>query len=241
MPTFELPNTPATFFIMGPLMEAFCGFWTAGAHGARVAAQEDLDTLAKGAAPAKAVVYTSYREGGNTYDTTYNFKVPTGQAYDGEYRADQKMQEGQTIPVLYAKADPTISHPTFKPLSLDASAPMELIGVAFGTLLVVLMAFLGLKSTGVSRTAVTFFILLCCSFFVLGMPFGGLINSGERYTVQVGDNAWSSSSFGSWHPDGVDFKIDNDVLVYSGRSYPLPHRAHIWFKDGQVLINGATR
>lgn len=145
------------------------------------------------------------------------------------------------IPILYAKADPMISHPVAKPPTLDSAAPMEWIGVGFGLLVATLMAFGGLKKLGMSATAIMLFFLLCGSFFLLGLPLGGLIKSGESYTVQVGDGAFSSPSFNNWHPGGLDFTINGGVLSYLGHRYDLPHHAHVWFRDGQVLINGVAR
>lgn len=125
MVTINLPNRPWSYFFMGALTVGFCGFFVSGSHSARAAAQADIDTFNKSAITAKAWVYSSYPTDNQMHHVTYDFRLPSGLVYTGDFKSDVPMHEGAQIPILYAKSDPMISHPTAKPTVLDSSAPPE--------------------------------------------------------------------------------------------------------------------
>lgn len=233
----EIPRNATSYFLFGMAWVGFAGFWTGGAHRQQSAASENRAAFERGSLQADGIVTSAYRTGKNnqSWDVSYNFATPEGEVYEGDFRSDDPRTEGSVVHLLYAKSDPTVSR--VPPADLPGSAPFEWFGAGFGALGLFLMAKFAFRQVDAAQGVKIAFVICASTAFGVGMVLGLRLEQ-VRYTVQVGDRAWSSPTFSDTQRYmGIEVHLDETGLKINGQSYGIvPNHAHVWIKPDGVVI-----
>ena len=110
-----------------------------------------------------------------------------------------------------------------------------------GLAIILLLHYAGRTYGGFSRGLGVVLLLVYPLAFGIGFLLGKG-TSGDKYTVQVGNRAWSAYDFHDFRQAGVDFDLDDKALVVEGKNYgQVPRGAHVWIREDAVLVNNLRR
>ncbi len=236
----EVPRNAGAYFAFGVLWVGFAGFWTGGAHRQTQEATKAVDALARGKAQADGWVWFTYDvTEGSGYDVGYNFRTPTGQIFTGSFPSNRRYPTGAEVRVAYATSDPMVSYEIGRGGLDESTFPIEWFGLAMGLLGLFLMGKYAMDQANASSAVKRAFVFVASAAYVGGAVLG-LGQTWEKYTLQVGEEAWSSASFDNEsYISGPPVKLSNGGLTVDGRSYgPVPDHAHVWIRDDGVYVNG---
>lgn len=141
----RLPTTPATLFIMGPIMVGFCGFWIAGARNQRLGGLAADQDLKRHPSFTNATVTDVVRRK-NGYRIDYNFEVKGGQVFAGSVKTAEARQMGAVIPVVYASDNPSTS--TIPGVRRGSDFQYEWIGLLMGMAVLGGFCYMGRRQLG---------------------------------------------------------------------------------------------
>lgn len=237
----RLPANPVTYLLFGALWVGLTGW---GAGGARRQTEERVNA-AKAFAGAKEQVegwvWFTYDDPDGGYNVGYRYRLPSGQVYEGGYPSKQRVASGVPLQVAYAVADPMVSRAVGWDSSGFDTFPIEWFAVGMGLLGFVLIGKFGMDQADASRGVRLLFLFLAPSLFVAGALYG-LSQTREMYTLQIGDEAWSSPSFdGESNLPSPPVRLSSEGLWVGEHSYgSVPNRSHVWVRGEEVLVNGVV-
>lgn len=231
----EVPRNASSYFLFGVLVVLFSGFWTGGAHRQTQERSEDLAALAQSRKFADASVSSCYRGENNTWSVTYEFRVADGHVFAGTANLPNPRAEGTPVKIEYAASDPTVSR--VPPEPLPSATPIEWAGVVLGFLILFLIGKFGMDQVGAASGVRNAFAIVGTVAYAAGLVWG-LASERTRYTVQVGDRAWTEVSFtDTSRYMGLEMHLQNGKLEVQGREYgTVPNHAHIMISADGVMV-----
>lgn len=236
----EVPRNATSYFLFGVFCVGFSGFWTGGAHQQTLAASRDAAVFAKGAERTEGSTRAVYdRTEGGGFDVDYNFRTADGRIYAGTFQSRRRPGEGETVEVEYARSDPAVSREIHANSPANTIPPIEWAGLGLGAVILVLMTKFAFDQVGASASVRGAFVGTCLAAYAGGLFWGSGMRQ-VRYTVQVGNEAWSSPSFTNDFIPGVKLRLEGGRLRVNGRDYgSVPNHAHIWVRDDGVHIDSS--
>ncbi len=231
------PLTLTGAVFAGLFVSVFFGFWCGGAHAMGVQAAQNAAVFAQGTATVPGVVTGEYRSDSD-HKMGYSFALKSGQMFVGQYTAKDYRPAGAPVQVEYAVHDPMVSHVVGQPPPGPQPLWFELAGLVMG---VVILAgiLVRMAQLGAPVVAVLGFTVLCLACGAAMVGVGGSVMSGRHYTVQVGDQAWTTDGSQREVTQGATMQVKDGQLTVNGRGFgPVPDRAHLWFRNDGIFVNG---
>ncbi len=176
----------------------------------------------------------------------YTFELAGGQRYCGTALLDSNTTGLRTgvLNIEYALDDPMVNRVSGNRYNRSDQALLMTIipiGVVCFIPVLVLLSFRGSADYLIHRIA---FLAALITTAAIGYSAARRAESvatrNRTYTIQVDDNVLSGESV-TYSARDASVSIGNGVFQVNGKTYPMPpNHAHIWLKQGNLLINGTS-
>lgn len=176
----------------------------------------------------------------------YTFELARGQRYCGTALMDSDASglSAGVLSVEYALGDPMVNRVSGNRYNRSDQAPiMTIIPICVVCFIpvLVLLSFRGSAEYRSYRVALLAALIIAAAIgYSAARRSEAVAKRNRTYTIQVDNKVLSGESV-TYTARNTSVSIGNDVFQVNGKSYPMPpNHAHIWLKQGVLLINGAS-